>query len=74
MIIGTNDFLSKIVKYSSIEGTVRHDRRHSNETMSLDCNKENSIKLAKFLYDKASVYLDRKYKLYNFFKEGSRSL
>lgn len=74
LIIGTSDFLSKIVKYSSIEGTVRHDKRHSNETMFLDYNKENSIKLAKFLYDKASVYLDRKYKLYNFFKEGSRSL
>lgn len=31
-------------------------------------------KFINYLYKDSTIYLDRKYKLYNFFKNGSRSL
>ena len=73
-IIGTQDFLANIANYSLINGKLRHDKRHSSETMIFEYSKDDGIKFVAFLYEDATIYLDRKYKLYEFFKNGSRSL
>ena len=73
-VIGTSDILNNILKYSNSEATFRHDSRHSEETLFLDWNKEQGIKFINYLYTDCSVFLDRKYELYQFFKNGSRSV
>ena len=73
-VIGTSDILNNILKYSNSEATFRHDSRHSEETLFLDWNKEQGIKFINYLYADCSVFLDRKYELYQFFKNGSRSV
>ena len=73
-VIGTSDILNNILKYSNSEATFRHDSRHSKETLFLDWNKEQGIKFINYLYTDCSVFLDRKYELYQFFKNGSRSV
>lgn len=72
--LGTKDFLDKILEYSKIESNYRHDKRHTEFTWILEYHKEPGIKLINYLYDNCTIYLDRKYKLYKFFKNGSRSV
>lgn len=72
--LGTKDFLNKILEYSKIESNYRHDKRHTEFTWILEYHKEPGIKLINYLYDNCTIYLDRKYKLYEFFKNGSRSV
>lgn len=73
-VLGTIDMLNNITKYSDTTASLRHDKRHSKEIFHLDWNKENSIKFINYIYNNSTIYLDRKYKLYNFFKKGSRSV
>ena len=73
-VLGTEDMLNNIIKYSNTIAQLKHDKRHSKEVLYLDWNKENSIKFINYLYNNSTIYLDRKYKLYNFFKKGSRSV
>ena len=73
-VIGTNDMLNNILKYSNTEAIFRHDSRHSEETLFLDWHKEQGIKFINYLYADCSVFLNRKYELYQFFKNGSRSV
>ena len=40
----------------------------------LEWIKEEGIKFINYLYQNSSIYLDRKYELYQFFKNGSRSV
>lgn len=71
-VLSTKEFLEKILNYSKIEASYRHNSRHTDNTWSLDYNKENAIKFINYLYQSSSIYLERKYKLYEFFKNGSR--
>lgn len=73
-IIGTKNFLNEIIEMSNISAKFKHDKRHSEKTFSLEYTKENSIKMLNWLYSDCTIYLDRKYKRYNFFKNGSRSI
>lgn len=73
-VLGTEDMLNNIIKYSNTISQLKHDKRHSKEIFHLDWNKENSIKFINYIYNNSTIYLDRKYKLYNFFKKGSRSV
>ena len=73
-ILGTYEFLDSIVKYTGINGNVRHDHRHSGNTFSIEFNKKATISFINYIYDSSTIYLDRKYKLYEFFKNGSRSV
>lgn len=73
-IIGTKDFLNKIIKITKIPATLYHDKRHSDETYSIEYSKDNGTKLINLLYDNSTIYLDRKYEKYIFFKNGSRSI
>lgn len=72
--LGTKDFLDKILEYSKIESNYRHDKRHTEFTWMLEYHKDPGIKLINYLYDNCTIYLDRKYRLYEFFKNGSRSV
>nr|DAX08864.1 MAG TPA: endonuclease [Bacteriophage sp.] len=74
IVLGTMDMLNNIIKYSDTIASLKHDKRHSKEIFYLDWNKENSIKFINYIYNNSTIYLDRKYKLYNFFKKGSRSV
>ena len=73
-IIGTKDFLNKIIKITKIPATFYHDKRHSDETYFIEYSKDNGTKLINLLYDNSTIYLDRKYEKYIFFKNGSRSI
>lgn len=73
-IVGTKSFLENIIKYSNIKCNFKHDKRHTEFTYELEYCKENGIQFINYLYSNASIFLDRKYKLYEFFKNGSRSV
>lgn len=73
-VLGTNNFIQNIIKYSNISGKTSYDKRHSGNTISLRFSKENGTKFINYLYNNSTMYLDRKYKLYEFFKNGSRSV
>lgn len=73
-LLGTKDVLEKILYHSNTDAKFRHDKRHSEETLTLDWNKEQGIKFINYIYNNSNVYLDRKYALYQFFKQGSRSV
>lgn len=72
--LGTKDFLDKILEYSKIEANYRHDKYYTEFTWTLEYHKEQGIELINYLYNNCITYLDRKYKLYEFFKNGSRSV
>ena len=72
--LGTKDFLDKILEYSKIEANYRHDKCYTEFTWTLEYYKEPGIELINYLYNNCTIYLDRKYKLYEFFKNGSRSV
>ena len=73
-LLGTPEFLSKIKEITNIECDFTQDKRRTEQTLTMQFNKENGIKFINYLYSDATIYLDRKYKLYNFFKNGSRSV
>lgn len=73
-IIGTLSFLEEIDKYSRIESIKRHDKRHNQNTYSNEYSKENGLNFINYLYLESSIYLNRKYDLFKFFKKGSRSV
>lgn len=75
-ILGTPEFLNSIQELLPFENSTYfcHDKRHTDRTYSLIFHKEEGIKFINYLYSDAIVYLDRKYKLYEFFKDGSRSI
>lgn len=73
-IIGTHDFLEKIIQVSQIPSKFRHDKRHSDKTFTIEYTKENTVKIINWLYSDCTIYLNRKYQKYNFFKNGSRSI
>lgn len=73
-LLGTKQMLEQIIINSGIYAKYRHDERHSEKTWSLDWSKQEGIDFINYLYQDCSIYLDRKYELYQFFKNGSRSV
>ena len=73
-IIGTHEFLTKILEYFQLNGRFGKDKRWKNNTEYIEFDKEDGIKFINYIYNNCNIYLDRKYKLYQFFKQGSRSL
>lgn len=71
-VIGSESFLNTFEKYLSFSKPVTRtiDKRWTSEfTRQLVFKQDESMYLIKFLYDNSNIYLDRKYKLYEFFKE-----
>ena len=73
-IIGTKQFLDKIIKYVKLPAKFLHDSRHSQNTLSIYFNLENTFKFLDIIYNKATIFLERKYLKYTFFKNKSRPL
>lgn len=73
-ILGTPDFLDVLKCIIPINSFIRHDKRHSDQTIILEFHKKEGIDFINYIYNDANVYLDRKFKLYEFFKNGSRSV
>ena len=73
-LLGTKQMLEHVLLYSGISANYKHDKRHSEETWSLEWTKDLGIEFINYLYNNCSVYLNRKYELYQFFKNGSRSV
>lgn len=73
-LIGTKSFIDNILHYSQINGIIYHNKRHSENTISIRYNKSEGIQFINYLYLNSTIYLDRKYKLFEFFKNGSRSV
>lgn len=73
-ILGTPQFLKEIEGIINIPIIYRHDKRHTNDTEIMDFSKESTIQFINYIYKESSIYLDRKYKLFEFFKNGSRSV
>lgn len=73
-LLGTKQMLEHVLLYSGISAKYKHDIRHSEETWSLEWTKDLGIEFINYLYNNCSIYLNRKYELYQFFKNGSRSV
>lgn len=73
-LLGTKQMLEQVLLYSGISAKYKHDKRHSEETWSLEWSKQEGIDFINYLYQDGSIYLNRKYELYQFFKNGSRSV
>jgi len=64
-----------MAKWFKIDYKIIKHSHHSSQTVNYRQNKiENVSKIINILYKNATVYLNRKYKLYEFFKNGSRSV
>lgn len=73
-VLGTMDVLKNILKYSDTEAVIEHYSRCSEETLFLRWTKDQGVKFINYIYSGSTIYLNRKYKLYQFFKNGSRSV
>lgn len=76
-VLGTPEFLNELEINSNFPRNSisrYHNKKHSLQTVSLLFKKSEAVKFINFLYKDSTIYLDRKYKLYQFFKDiGSRS-
>ena len=73
-LLETKQMLEQVLLHSGISAKYKHDKRHAEETWSLEWSKQEGIDFINYLYQDCSIYLNRKYKLYQFFKNGSRSV
>ena len=72
--IGTKSFLQSlqdILLEYNIKFNEWHNKHHNEVIMNIDNNKSNSVKLLNLLYSNATIYLERKYQRYLFFKQDS---
>ena len=67
-IVGTKEFLDGIISiFPQIFSKRRKDKRSLNNTYTLDCACSKADYIASKLYEKATIYLDRKYERYKRF-------
>ena len=72
--MGTPEFLQELGKLIPTNFSIRKDKRLTDQTIWYDFGVDASVTMINFMYSNANIYLDRKYTLYNFFKNKSRSL
>ena len=75
-ILGTEQFLKGIVSNlpMKFKYVLRNNSKDQNITKSLHTYKLYLEQFINYMYKDATIYLDRKYKLYEFFKNGCRSI
>ena len=73
-ILGTKEFLEKLSDILGIPTRLSKQKRYKHNTWTLYFNKESALKFLSNIYDDSSVYLDRKYNRYLFFKITCHSL
>lgn len=72
-MLGTSEFLQKLSTYITPYTTITSDKRRSEHTNILNIRTNGNTEFCKFIYDNSTVYLDRKYNRYLFFKNNCRS-
>ena len=75
-LLGTPEFfntLSIILKEYGILSKVKQEKKHSEKTKTLYFDVYNGVLFINYIYNNSNIYLDRKYQLYQFFKNGCRS-
>lgn len=75
-LLGTPDFcniLSMILNEHGILSKIIQDKRRNEKTRTLRFDVYNGILFINYMYSNSNIYLDRKYRLYQFFKNGCRS-
>ena len=75
-LLGTPEFfntLTTILKEHGILSKIIQDKKHNKRTKTLRFDIYNGILFINYIYNNSNIYLDRKYKLYQFFKNGCRS-
>lgn len=72
-MLGTPEFLQKLSTYITPYITITSDKRRSKHTNILNIRTPGNNEFCKFIYDNSTVYLDRKYNRYLFFKNNCRS-
>ena len=63
-MVGTKEFLEVLNNYLPIKGRLRHQKRHSILTNELMMTSKIARMVVMYLYENATIYLDRKYKIY----------
>lgn len=63
-LIGTKEFLIKILEIFNFKIPLRKDKRHTGNTFSILFKKKESEIFLDFIYKNSNIYLDRKYNLY----------
>lgn len=64
LIVGTKPFLEGVQKYLGIQGFLMQKKNCNELTYRLGYSNSKAEKVAKMLYENASIYLDRKYNIY----------
>lgn len=75
-LLGTSNFcdtLATILKEHRILSKIIQNKRRNEKTKTLRFDVYNGILFINYIYNNSNIYLDRKYKLYQFFKNGCRS-
>ena len=72
--MGTPEFLQELGKLIPTNFSIHKDKRLTDQTISYDFGVDAGVTMINFMYSTANIYLDRKYTLYKFFKNKSRSL
>ena len=60
-VLGTNDFLEGLSKYLPLETNIL---LHKNQTYTIKAFERSAYTIVNYLYENASIYLDRKYSKY----------
>lgn len=62
--VGTNNILQNLFKELNIDVNIYHHSGHSEETLTLNVSQYKAKKLLDYMYNNATIYLDRKYNEY----------
>lgn len=73
-ILGTKEFLETMKDTLDIPARIYKQKRYQHNTWTMYFNKESSLNFLDKIYNNSSIYLDRKYNRYLFFKTTCHSL
>lgn len=63
-VVGTKDFIETLSSFLPVKGYVRHNKRHDDNTNELIFSSKKARLVMLYLYKDATIYLERKYKIY----------
>ena len=64
-LLGTKEFLESLLNIFTFDTVlVKKDKRHQNNTYSINFNRKDGIKFLDYMYKDSNIYLERKYNKY----------
>lgn len=63
-LVGTKSLLDGIAKQLSFKPMIYHHAGHKPETLTMSFTSSKAVSFVMYLYDNATIYLDRKYNKY----------